>query len=135
MAKKKPEITIKSYGLYTRWDRSSKALPKVIKHTREVPATLDIEFGYTLEIRGAKGSKISFIMKHPPFLNEAGEVAADFIGEDIINSNEWYFFLGDTVWEPIEDKCGEWELITFLDSKEIARMKFNLYLPPAEPQI
>ncbi len=108
------------------WDRSSKELPKIVKHTQNIPAQLDIEFGYTLLIRGAKGSNISFIMKHPPFCDDMGNVRPDFTGEQIVNSNEWHFFLGDTVWLPVEDKCGEWELITMLDNKEIARMKFNL---------
>ncbi len=127
MAKKRVEVTIKSYGIYTRWDRSQKrTLPKIIKHTKEVPADVDIEFGYTLCIRGGKGQTLSFVIKHPPFLNERGEITPDFTGEDIVNSNEWYFFLGDTIWEPIEDKCGIWELITSLNGKEVARMKFTV---------
>lgn len=116
-----------TYGIYTPWERGAKTLPKIIKHTKDIPAELDIEFGYTLLFRGAKGRTISFIIKHPPFCDEWGEVRPDFTGEEIINSNEWQFFLGDTVWLPIEDKCGEWELITMLDGKEVARMKFNLY--------
>ncbi len=118
-----------SYGIYTAWDRGSKSLPKIKKHTKEIPAEVDIEFGYTLCFYGAKGRKISFIMKHPPFCDDKGEVMPDFVGEEIVNSNEWHFFLGDTVWLPIEDKCGEWELITMLDDSEVARMKFNIYNP------
>ncbi len=129
MAKKKVDIKMVSYGIYTKWDRSSKSLPKIVKHTKDIPAELDVEFGYTLLFRGAKGLTINFIMKHPPFCDSSGELSPDFVGEVIINSNEWHFFLGDTVWLPIEDKCGEWELITLLDNKEVARMKFNIYLP------
>ncbi|MGL5620304.1 MAG: DUF3859 domain-containing protein, partial [Tannerellaceae bacterium] len=43
--------------------------------------------------------------------------------------NDWQFFLGDTVWAPIEDKVGTWTLITYLDGKEIARKSFEVYLP------
>ncbi len=128
MAKKKVEVKIDSYGIYTRWDRSSKSLPKIVKHTKEIPCELDIEFGYTLLVRGAKGRTISFVMKHPPFCDDYGNVRGDFVGEMIVNSNEWYFFLGDTIWLPLEDKCGVWELISYLDDKEIARMKFNIVL-------
>ncbi len=126
MARKKVEVRMKSYGIYTKWDRSSKSLPKLIKFTQEIPAELDIEFGYTLIIRGAKGCRITFVMKHPPFCDDNGDVRPDFEGEQFINSNEWYFFLGDTIWEPIDDKCGEWELITYLDGEQIAKMKFDI---------
>ena len=50
-------------------------------------------------------------------------------GEEFVNANEWRFFLGDTVWLSIEDKCGEWELITMLDGTEVAKMTFNLQIP------
>ena len=129
MPKKKIEVKMVSYGIYTKWDRDSKLLPKIRKHTKEIPAELDVEFGYTLHILRGKGSKITFVMKHPPFCDDEGNVRPDFIGEEFVNANEWRFFLGDTVWLPIEDKCGEWELITMLDGKEVARMTFNLFNP------
>ncbi|MFR9592604.1 MAG: DUF3859 domain-containing protein [Rikenellaceae bacterium] len=128
MPKKKIDVKMVSYGIYTPWERGSKTLPKIIKHTLDIPTELDIEFGYTLRILGAKGAKITFVMKHPPFCDEMGNVRPDFEGEQYINSNDWNFFLGDTVWEPIEDKCGEWELITYIDSREVARKRFKLYL-------
>lgn len=129
MARRRVEVKMVSYGIYTMWDRASKSLPKIIKHTQDIPAKLDVEFGYTLLFRGAKGKVITFVMKHPPFCDEDGHVRPDFTGEQIINSNEWHFFLGDTIWLPIEDKCGDWELVTYLDDKEVVRMKFNIYLP------
>ncbi|MFI3262983.1 MAG: DUF3859 domain-containing protein [Rikenellaceae bacterium] len=86
MAKKKVEIKMVSYGIYTAWDRASKNLPKIIKHTQEIPVTLDVEFGYTLLFRRAKGQTISFIMKHPPFCDENGDVHPDFTGEVIIGN-------------------------------------------------
>jgi hypothetical protein len=52
-----------------------------------------------------------------------------FEGQVLIHSNDWDFFLGDTVWEPYNDKAGEWILITKLQNKEIARKKFILYIP------
>ncbi|MFR9559259.1 MAG: DUF3859 domain-containing protein [Rikenellaceae bacterium] len=129
MPKKKIEVEMTSYGIYTQWEREQKQLPKIRKHTKEIPSELDIEFGYILRILRAKGAKITFVMEHPPFCDVQGRVRPDFVGEEMVNSNEWHFFLGDTVWAPIEDKCGEWELITMLDGKEVARMRFNLFNP------
>ncbi len=129
MAKRKVDIKMMSYGIYTKWERTSKSLPKVIKHTQDIPAELDIEFGYILRLLGAKGRKITFVMKHPEILDELGRTLPDFEGEQMVNSNEWHFFLGDTIWLPIEEKCGEWELITMLDGQEVARMSFNIFNP------
>lgn len=128
MAKKKYSVELYSYGIYETWDRNSKELPKLKEITTEIPVEPNIEFGYVLKIKKAKGKKITFIMHHPPFLDESGEIAPPFEGEHYINSNDWSFFLGDTVWLPYESKVGEWELITKLEGKIIASKKFNLYL-------
>lgn len=125
MAKKKIDIKIKSYGIYTQWDRSSKELPKLRKVTTDIPAELDIEFGYILHIKGGKGTLLEFIIKHPPFIDiKTGNVAPDFVGAHYVNSNDWMFFLGDTIWEPIEDKIGTWEIVVFMDGKEVTNKKF-----------
>ena len=126
MAKKRVEIDFYSFGIYEPWERESKEIPKLKKITTEIPVEPGIEFGYVLKIKKAKGKKITFIMHHPPFLDESGEVAPSFEGEEYINSNDWSFFLGDTVWAPYESKAGEWELITLIDGKVIASKKFNL---------
>ncbi len=128
MAKKKAQIELYSYGIYEPWDRESKDIPKLKEITTDIPIYSGVEFGYVLKIKGAKGSRITFIMHHPPFLDESRNVSPPFEGELYINSNDWSFFLGDTVWEPYEDKAGEWELITFLDNREIATKKFKLYI-------
>jgi hypothetical protein len=117
MAKKRIETELFSYGIYTHWDRTSKQLPKLLKITNEIPLTLDIEFGYIIKIKGAKGKRIQFTIDHPPFLAEDGKVAPPFTGEYFIRSNDYDFFLGDTIWEPIHDKKGEWKLTTWLDGK------------------
>lgn len=126
MAKKKIEVRMISWGIYTQWDRNSKELPRIQKFTQDIPATIDVEFGYILHITGAKGEQIEFVMKHPPFTDEKGKIRPDFEGSYFINSNDWKFFLGDTIWAPIEDKCGEWILITYLQGKEIARKVFTI---------
>ncbi|MEG1615866.1 MAG: DUF3859 domain-containing protein [Bacteroidales bacterium] len=129
MAKKKIEVKMQSWGIYTQWERGSRELPKIIKFTDTVPSELDIEFGYVLHIKGAKGEEVEFVMKHPPFTDEHGNVRPDFEGSHFINSNDWKFFLGDTIWAPVEDKCGTWELITSLQGKEIARKTFQIVMP------
>lgn len=129
MPKKKPKVELYSYGIYSPWNRSSRELPKLKKITSEIEITPDVEFGYVLKIKGAKGELLEYEIIHPPFLDEKGSVVPPFTGEVLINSNDWQFFLGDTVWEPYNDKTGEWILITRLQNKEIGRKKFTLFLP------
>ena len=120
MAKKKPIVTLHSYGLYDGWDRDSKALPNLVKITDEIEAELDIEFGYILRVRNARNAKITFRIEHPPFKNATGQVAPPFDGEIYVKTNDFRFFLGDTIWEPVEDKKGPWRLITWLDGEKVA---------------
>jgi hypothetical protein len=135
MAKKNPEITMRSYGIYTPFDRESDELPHILEFTETVPARVGVEFGYILEILKARGSLITFRIEHPPFNNDSGEVAPPFEGEQYVRSPQWRFFLGDTVWEPPEDKVGDWTLTTWLDGEEVAQRTFRLVPPePAEPQ-
>ena len=115
-----------SYGIYERWDASSKSVPKIKKYTTEIPAEIDIEFGYVLKINKAKGKKLHYTIKHPPFNDKFGKPAGDFTGIEHINKNIYEFYLGDTIWHPIEDKCGDWTLICKLDGREIARKTFKI---------
>jgi hypothetical protein len=109
-----------SHGLYDGWDRESKALPNLVKITTEIKAALDVEFGYVLRIRSARNSKISFRIEHPPFKDAEGNLAPPFDGELFVKTNDFRFFLGDTVWAPVEDKRGEWRLITWIDGEKVA---------------
>ncbi len=129
MAKRKVTADIYSYGIYTNWNRKSKELPKILEITDRIKITPDIEFGCIIKIRGAKGKPIQFRIDHPPFLDESGNPAAPFTGEYFINNNNYEFFLGDTVWEPYEDKAGTWELSTFIDGIKISHKKLYLNLP------
>lgn len=126
--RKRPQVELYSYGVYSTWDRTSRDLPKLQEITTEIPVTPDIEFGYVLKIKGGKGEILEFEIIHPPFDDSDGRPAPPFTGEVVINSNDWEFFLGDTVWEPYENKAGDWILITRLQGKEVARKKFRLYL-------
>jgi len=125
MAKPKPDIKIESYGLYSPLQKEGKDLPKLIRFTEEIPCELGVEFGYILHIRKSRGLKLSFQIDHPPFLHN-GEVAEPFTGEEYIRSNDWKFFLGDTTWEPIEDKAGDWRIRTWIDGDLVADRTLTL---------
>ena len=118
----KPKITWKmqSWGLYTAWDRQAKDLPEIQDFTEEIPAIPGVEFGYILQIKKARGKQIHFTIEHPPFPDDSGNPTPDFIGDVYVRSNDWQFFLGDTVWEPVEDKCGPWRLIVELEGEVLA---------------
>lgn len=126
MAKRKPEIELYSYGIYSEWDSASREIPKLLKITTEIPIKDGIEFGYVLKIRKAKGAKIDLEIHHPPIKDKNGNLMPVFRAQLYINSNDFTYFQGDTVWEPLNEKAGDWLLITFLDGKEVARKKFKL---------
>lgn len=115
-----PKVEIVSYGRYTNWDRDSKKLPELIDLTTEVKTEIGVEFGMVVEIFQAKGRFLDFIIDHPPFYDENGDVAAPFEGSYQIRNNPYVFFLGDTIWEPVEDKRGPWTMTVLMDGKELA---------------
>lgn len=126
--KRKPEVELYSYGIYSPWDRQSRDLPYLKEITTTVPVRADVEFGYVLKIRGGKGYLLEYEIAHPPIRDEKGGWMPPFTGEIIIPSNEWEFFLGDTVWEPFDEKAGRWTLITRIQGREVARKSFDLNL-------
>lgn len=121
-----PEVEILSYGIYSRWDKSGKDLPKLIKMTDEIEAALDIEFGMILEIAKAKGRYLSYRIDHPPFTDAGGQVEPPFTGQYQVRANPYYFFLGDTVWAPVEDKKGTWTLSVFFEDTLVAEKSLTL---------
>ncbi len=115
-----------SHGLYDDWKCGSKELPTLVKMTMEIEAELNVEFGYILRIRHARNCKLTFRIEHPPFKGDDGEVAPPFEGELYVKTNDFRFFLGDTVWNPVADKRGEWRLITWLDGEKVADKTLEL---------
>jgi hypothetical protein len=115
-----------SYGLYEGWNRDSKELPRLVKITKEIEAALEIEFGYILRIRNARNARITFRIDHPPFKGSDGTLAPSFTGGIYVKTNDFRFFLGDTVWPPLEDKRGAWRLITWLDKEKVADETIHL---------
>lgn len=115
-----PEVEIVSYGQYTSWDRESRDLPELVNLTKEVKAEIGVEFGMIVEIYQAKGRYLDFRIDHPPFKDEQGKIELPFEGSYQIKSNPYSFFLGDTVWEPVEDKKGPWTMTVLMDGQRLA---------------
>lgn len=126
MAKQKADVKIESCGLYTPLNKTGKELPQLIRFTEEIPCELGVEFGYILHIRKGRGMKLTFQIDHPPFFDSSGGVAPPFTGEEYVRSNDWKFFLGDTTWEPIEDKAGPWRIRSWLDGDLVADRTLTL---------
>ncbi|WP_070967905.1 DUF3859 domain-containing protein [Vibrio sonorensis] len=132
MAKRTPAIEITSFGIYSQWDAKSKQLPKITQFTTDVPADESIEFGFTVNIKRAKGLVLDYCIDHPGILNKKGLVMAPFDGDIHINSNDWDFYLGDTIQLKcpdggLESNLGPWRMTMTLQSKIIAEKTFHVY--------
>ena len=46
-----------------------------------------------------------------------------------MKSNDWDFYLGDTIWLPLEDKIGDWQMTLAFDGELVAEKTFQLVLP------
>ncbi len=126
MAKRKVEIEIYSYGEYAEWNRESKSIPRLVAITETIEATVGTEFGYVLRIRHGKGKRLDFRIDHPPFPDKEGKVTPPFTGEYFVRSNDYEFFLGDCIWEPLHDKLGNWTMTTWLEGKIVAQKTLRL---------
>ena len=126
MAKRSPIIEMTSYGIYSTWDSKSKHLPKIQEFTTHVPADIDVEFGFIVNIKKAKGAVIHYCIDHPGILSKKGDPLAPFEGEEHVDSNDWDFYLGDTIWAPVNDKLGQWQMRIELNGRTIAEKTFHL---------
>lgn len=121
MAKRKIEVEMYSYGEYTKWNREEKELPKLLDITDTIKAEVGTEFGYILIIKKAKGKRLSFRIEHPNFRDAEGRAVPPFTGEYFIRSNTYHFFLGDSVFDTLNDKLGNWTLTTLIDGEVVAK--------------
>ena len=126
MAKVKPVFSMTSYGIYSTWDEREKALPRVQSFTTDVNAELEIEFGYIINVKKGKGIKLSFFVYHPDVPDEHGNVMATFEGDVYVKNNDWDFYLGDTLWEPISNKLGNWRFVIKYGDKIVADKTFDI---------
>ncbi|MFT5525207.1 MAG: hypothetical protein ACI9G1_001221 [Pirellulaceae bacterium] len=127
MSKRKPEFRIRHYGVYSQWDSKSKDLPKFVKLTTQIPAEIDIEFGFIANIKWAKNQELYYCIDHPGILDAEGNRRPPFDGTVFIKTNDWDFYLGDTIWEPLSDKLGNWQLTLELAGKVIADKTFEVF--------
>ncbi|MER2492437.1 DUF3859 domain-containing protein [Catenovulum sediminis] len=135
MAKSKVVVEMLSYGIYSKWDNNDKSLPKIQEFTTQVPAEVDIEFGFIVNIKKARGAKIRYCIYHPDIPDKHGQAMPPFDGEEYVRNNSWDFYLGDTIWLPIEDKIGEWRMEIELDNKIIASKTFDVFQPESAGEI
>ena len=126
MARRKIEARTKNYDIYTRWDRDSEMLPQILEFTKTIPAVEDIEFGYIINIRGARGKTLEFTIEHPPIVGEDGDLLPAFEGSEHVSSNDYYFYLGDCIWKPVEEKCGTWTMSVSCCGEELESMSFKV---------
>lgn len=126
---KRLQVRIKSFGIYESWDGDQKKVPKIKTFTTEIPARIGIEFGYILDIQHGRGAELDFEIDHPPWLNERHEIEAPFRGKFFVRHNDYDFFLGDTIWEPWENKLGPWRLRTWYNDELLADKTFELIDP------
>jgi hypothetical protein len=124
MAKVKPIFSMTSYGVYSQWEEKSKDLPKLIEATTDVPLRENIEFGFILNVKKAKNEQITYWIYHPGIPDEDGEPMAPFTGDVYIKNNTWNFYLGDTIWQPLETKAGHWRMAIEYQGKVIAEKTF-----------
>jgi len=132
MAKRSPIVEIKSYGIYQDWDSKSKHLPKIQEFTTKVTAQEEIEFGFIVNIKKAKGAVIEYCIDHPGVKGKKGQVLEPFTGELHIGSNDWDFYLGDTIQllDPIDgydSNIGKWAMSIRLKGEVIASKTFEVF--------
>ena len=127
MAKRKIEVRLRSCGIYTHWDADSKSLPRFREATHRICAELGVEFGFVVNIQGGKNKELFYCIEHPGILDAEGKRRPPFAGSVYIKQNDWKFFLGDTIWEPVADKLGAWRLTLELERKLVADETFELY--------
>lgn len=117
MAKKRKALVVKmeSYGLYAKWSNRCKELPKFLKFTDTIPLRIESEFGFILQVKGAKGLSVDYVVEHPKIVGENGKFMPTFTGEIPIRDNDSRVYVGDTLWEPLSDKMGVWRVVAKID--------------------
>lgn len=127
MPKRKIDVRMKTYGIHTQWDSESKSLPRLMEATTRIPARIDIEFGFVVKIRGAKNQSLDYCIDHPGILDANGNKRPPFDGSVYVKTNDWDFYLGDTIWEPIHDKLGDWNMWIEIDGEVVAEKTFQVH--------
>ena len=132
LANRKIDVRMRTYGIHTQWDSDSKQLPQLVEVTTQVPAEVDIEFGFVVKIIGAKNRRLDYCIDHPGIRDADGKVRAPFEGSVYVKQNDWDFYLGDTIWEPICDKLGDWKMWIEIEGNIVAEKTFQVVEPLSE---
>lgn len=117
---------MRTFGIHSKWNGESKELPRFIRSTTTIPARIDVEFGFIVNIKGAKNQELVFCIDHPGIKDERGKTREPFDGSVYVKTNDWNFYLGDTIWDPIDDKLGPWQMWLELDGSVIAEKTFEV---------
>ena len=126
MSVKKFPVKLVSYGRYTRWDANSKDLPELLEFTHTIAGELGVEFGYVVNVKKARRETLEYEIRHPTFHAAEGAKSAPFTGSVRIPSNDYLFFIGDTLWEPLWDKFGPWRMILKIRGQVVADETFDV---------
>ena len=135
MSKLKSKFTISSYGIYRGWDEKTKQLPIIQEFTTRIPAQLDIEFGFILEVQKGKGLRLDYCIYHPDIPDKNGQIMEPFSGDVYVRNNDWQFYLGDTIWAPVDNKTGDWRMVIELDGKIVAEKTFSVLVEHGDGEI
>ena len=135
MSKLRTSFEMTSYGIYENWDEKGKSLPKIKIFTTQIPAQLEVEFGFIINAKKAKGKRLDWSIFHPDVPDENGHAMPPFEGVVYIRNNDWEFYLGDTVWAPIHNKFGDWRMVIECDGKVIAQKIFSLLVENGDGEI
>ena len=135
LSKLRTSFEISSYGIYEKWDEKSKSLPKIKTFTTNIPAQLEIEFGFILRAKESKGKRLEWTIFHPDVPDENGHVMPPFEGVVYVRNNDWAFYLGDTIWAPIHDNIGDWRMLIECDGNVIAQKTFSLLVEHGNGEI
>ena len=128
MARRQPEIKMRSHGIYTHWDACAKELPRIAEFTTRVRAEIDVEFGFIVNIKGGKNQMVEYCIYHPGIRDTKGVARPPFDGTVYVKTNDWNFYLGDTIWEPINDKLGNWRMTLEMAGTIVAEKTFELFV-------
>ena len=135
MSKLRYSFEVTSFGIYDKWDEKSKELPRIKTFTTKIPAKLDIEFGFILQANKAKGKRLDWTIYHPDIPDKNGEIMPPFEGEVYVRNNDWQFYLGDTIWSPVQNKTGDWRLVIEHNSKIVAEKTFSVLVEHGDGEI
>ena len=128
MSKRSLNFSLKHYGIYQSWDKLGKGLPKIKEVTLYIPAIIDIEFGLTISVKGGKGIKLDWCIDHPQITDKKGREMSPFTGREFVKNNDWDFYLGDTIWAPVQDKVGPWHIYLQHDNDIVIEKTFEISL-------